>query len=450
MTTPLWSQCTRYLEQELSGQDFNTWIRPLCAVEDQQTLRLLAPNQFVLNWVIQHFQVRIKVILQRLVPDNPPKLVVQVGSRAAAPQTRTDNAQSPMLNGKSGHANQAYPHKTRLNAKLQFNNFVAGDANHLAYTAAQQVAAHEVDYNPLCIYGGVGLGKTHLMQAVGNHIVGTQPSAKVTYVHSERFVYDMVKALRSDNINAFKKYYRSLDVLLLDDVQFFANKNQSQEEFFHTFNVLLDKQKQIIITCDRPPQQIKGLNERLQSRLGSGLCLDVHPPDFTTRLAIVQRKAQETQLQLPYEVGHFIADRIRSNVRELEGALHRILATARFLHETITVDTAKKALQDLFNVEQEVLTLEKIQELVADYFKVSVDDLQSRRRQRVITRPRQIAMSLSKEFTDHSLPEIGKAFGGRDHSTVIHSCKTVTKLIAEDAQLKADYANLVKTLSKSA
>lgn len=440
MATSLWNQCLVYLERELSGQDFNTWIRPLQAVEDNGNLRLLAPNQFVLDWVKQHAQSRIETTLTRCQPKLTPTLILQIGSRQQFVQ-QTKNITTSIANKNAIHVPL-----NRLNSKLTFTTFVPGKSNQLARAAALQVA-DQGGYNPLFIYGGVGLGKTHLMQAIGNQIMTKRPQAKVLYLHSEQFVNEMIKALREKKINEFKRFYRSLDALLIDDIQFFANKIQSQEELFHTFNSLLEEQKQIILTGNHPPQTIAGLEDRLKSRFSWGLTVNVTPPDFETRVAILMAKAHYAHIHLPTEVSQFIANHVQSNVRELEGALHRLVATARFMQQTITLESAQTALQDLLYFHRQLVTLNGIQEAVAEYFKISMADLSSRKRHRLITRPRQIAMYLSKELTQHSLPEIGKAFGGRDHTTVMYSCKTIAKLKTADYQLNQDYTNLLHMLS---
>lgn len=434
MSTPLWNQCLKYLQRELSAQDFNTWIRPLQAVEDEQTMRLLAPNQFVLQWVQSNCQQRIIRILAYLRPRHPTQLVLQTGSHGTRPEVRTQ-----------GKSYDAVPHLSHLNKKFTFDNFVLGSCNQFARSASLQVTQSS-EYNPLFIYGGVGLGKTHLIHAIGNQIVAQRSHAKVSYIRSEQFVNEMIKALRERRMDEFKNYYRSLDTLIIDDVQFFAQKNQSQEELFHTFNVLVENKKQIILAADKVPNHMNGIEDRLRSRFGWGLTIKIDTPDFETRLAILNDKADKVQLSLPYEVSHFIADRIHTNIRELEGALHRLAANSRLMRRSITLDMVQQSLQDLWTPRSQV-TLDIIQKLVAEYFEISVAEMRSEKRQRKIVRPRQIAMSLAKELTQHSLPEIGRAFGGRDHSTVIHSYKTITKLKTDDQQIKHDYDKLWQTLS---
>ncbi|EIJ42037.1 chromosomal replication initiator protein DnaA [Beggiatoa alba B18LD] len=453
VSTKLWNECLKTLERELSGQDFNVWIRPLQALEDTQTLRLLAPNRFVMDYVKQNYAEQINALLMRLRPSGTPQLTLQVGNSRVSVNSSPATAvsKSSLLN----HAvtSQAIPvaqetFTTHLNAKLLFSHFVSGNSNRIALSAAKQVAQEQGIYNPLFIYGGVGLGKTHLIHAVGNQILQKQPQSRVLYVPSERFVSEMVKALHEKKMNEFKRHYRSVDTLLIDDVQFFMNKAQSQEELFHTFNYLFDNQKQIIFTSDRPPQNLQGIEERLKSRFSCGLAVAVEQPDLETRVAILHSKAQIAQTRLPEEVAYFMAQHIQSNVRELEGALHRIIATARFTNSPITLTSAQETLKDLINQTQShLITLAAIQKIVADYFRVPVSTMRSRQRSRQIARPRQIAMSLAKELTQHSLPEIGDAFGGRDHSTVLYSYRTVAKLKTADSQVQRDYSHLLERLT---
>jgi chromosomal replication initiator protein len=335
-----------------------------------------------------------------------------------------------------------------LNPNFTFDSFVEGKSNQLGRAASIQVAENPgKGYNPLLIYGGVGLGKTHLMHAVGNLILQHHPDANVVYLHSERFVADMVKALQHNTINEFKRYYRSVDALLIDDIQFFAGKERSQEEFFHTFNALLEGEQQVIMTCDRYPKEVDGLEERLKSRFGWGLPVAIEPPELETRVAILMKKAQLSGVELPNEVAFFIAKRIRSNIRELEGALRRVIANAQFTGRPITLDFAKEALRDLLAIQDKLVTIDNIQKTVAEYYKIRVADLHSKRRNRSITRPRQLAMALCKELTNHSLPEIGDAFGGRDHTTVLHACRKIEELRESDQRMAEDHANLLRTLS---
>ena len=442
----LWTHCLRRLESELPEQHFNTWIRPLQAVENRTHLRLLAPNRYVVEWVNQNCAARIAEMVEEMTPAPAPELVVEVGSRQvvaneAAPGIRVADPRArrePVLPQIGG----------RLNEDFTFTNFVQGKSNQLARAAAIQVAENPGRaYNPLFIYGGVGLGKTHLMHAVGNHIRAHNKDARIAYVHSERFVGDMVRALQHNTINEFKTAYRSLDALLIDDIQFFAGKERSQEEFFHTFNALLEGQQQVILTCDRYPKEVVGLEERLKSRFGWGLTVAIEPPELETCVAILMSKASAMDVELPEEVAFFVAKRIRSNVRELEGALRRVIANSQFTGRPITLDFAKEALKDLLALQERLVTIENIQKTVAEYFKIRVADLLSKRRSRSITRPRQVAMALSKELTNHSLPEIGDAFGGRDHTTVLHACRVIKELRTSQTRMNEDYLNLLRTLA---
>ena len=445
MEFSLWNQCLRRLEAELPEQHFNTWIRPLQAVEDSGRLRLLAPNRYVVDWVNQNCAGRIGELVEELVPAPAPNVIVEIGSRRAA---GTEQPVLPLPEVR-GRREQPLPQiGGRLNADFTFSNFVEGKSNQLARAAAMQVAENPGRaYNPLFIYGGVGLGKTHLMHAIGNHIRVRNKDARVAYVHSERFVGDMVRALQHNTINEFKTAYRSLDALLIDDIQFFAGKERSQEEFFHTFNALLEGQQQVILTCDRYPKEVEGLEERLKSRFGWGLTVAIEPPELETCVAILMSKASASGVELPEEVAFFVAKRIRSNVRELEGALRRVIANSQFTGRPITLDFAKEALKDLLALQERLVTIENIQKTVAEYFKIRVADLLSKRRSRSITRPRQVAMALSKELTNHSLPEIGDAFGGRDHTTVLHACRVIKELRESQTRMNEDYLNLLRTLA---
>ncbi|MGD8483373.1 MAG: chromosomal replication initiator protein DnaA [Thioalkalispiraceae bacterium] len=440
MTQSLWEQCLDRLQGELSPQQFSTWIRPLHVKADNDSIRLLAPNQFVLDWVSEHFLTKIETIIHQLKGEKVSiQLVVGGHDPVAAPSQFNQGA------------NTAAPAKkpsSSLNPNFTFETFVEGKSNQLARAASMQVGENPGGaYNPLLIYGGVGLGKTHLMHAAGNAICQAKPDASVVYLHSERFVAEMVKALQHNTIDNFKRYYRSVDALLIDDIQFFAGKERSQEEFFHTFNSLVEGGQQIIMTCDRYPKEVDGLDERLKSRFGWGLPVAIEPPELETRVAILMSKAQSSSVALPDEVAFFIAKRIRSNIRELEGALRRVIANAQFTGQSITMDFAREALRDLLASHDKVVTIENIQKTVAEYFKIRVADLLSKRRNRSIARPRQVAMALCKELTNHSLPEIGDAFGGRDHTTVLHACRKVEELKETEQKVHEDYANLLRTLS---
>ncbi len=446
-STP-WKRCLQQLEGELTTQQFNTWIRPLHAVENNNAVHLLAPNRFVQNWISERYLSRIEELLSNKNTGQEKILVrLGVGSRS----TKTDQQTPPLKRGLSD-ANKEKKKTinviSNLNRSFTFDSFVEGKSNQLAKAASIQVAQNPGGaYNPLFIYGGVGLGKTHLMQAIGSFILNKNPGANIAYLHSERFVADMVSALQHNEINKFKKYYRSLSALLIDDIQFFAKKERSQEEFFHTFNALLEGQHQIILTCDRYPKEVGGLEERLKSRFGWGLTVQIEPPELETRVAIVRKKAAQANISLADDVSFFIAKRFRSNVRELEGALNRVVANANLTGQAITLDFTKNALKDLLKIQDKQITLENIQKITAEYYKIRVADLLSKRRNRSITRPRQMAMTITKDLTNHSLPEIGDAFGGRDHTTVIHAYKKIKELRETENAIEEDYLNLVNSLT---
>lgn len=447
MSEDVWKKCREILEDEYPPQQFNTWLRPLQAEVHDNGLVLLAPNRFVVDWVKRNFYPRLKEIVNQVAGDAFSLLSISIGAKSTesvvVASTPKDFVVAKPTTNKTADYKNSY-----LNKKFIFDSFVEGNSNQLARAASWQVAERPGDaYNPLFIYGGVGLGKTHLMHAIGNAILKNNPEAKVLYLHSERFVADMVKALQTNAINEFKRFYRSLNVLLIDDIQFFAGKDRSQEEFFHTFNALLEGQQQIILTSDRYPKEIEGMEERLKSRFGWGLTVAVEPPELETRVAILISKAEQSNIELPYEVAFFIAKRIRSNVRELEGALRRVIANAHFTGKSITIEFVHEALRDLLALQDKLVTIENIQKTVAEYYKVKVADLLSKRRSRSIARPRQMAMTLAKELTNHSLPEIGDHFGGRDHTTVIHAYRKVKELIQSDSDFAEDYKNLLRILS---
>ena len=434
----------RDLQSEIPEQQFNTWIRPLQAVEDDGVLRLLAPNRFVVDWLQEHYIERILELVDGA--GQSAEVVVEVGSRQATPAPVA--SRSPAAPAAAPRQASPASLESRLSPGFVFDTFVEGKSNQLAKAAALQVGENPgKSYNPLFIYGGVGLGKTHLMHAIGNAMLERNPSANVAYVHSERFVGDMVRGLQHNTISEFKRAYRSLDALLIDDIQFFAGKERSQEEFFHTFNALLEGQRQIILTCDRYPKEVHGLEERLKSRFGWGLTVAIEPPELETSVAILKSKAQAEGVELPDEVAFFIAKRIRSNVRELEGALRRVIANSRFTERPIDLEFAKEALRDLLAVQARLVSIENIQKTVAEYFKIRVADLLSKSRSRSVARPRQVAMALAKELTNHSLPEIGDAFGGRDHTTVLHGCRRIEELRSTDKRIDDDYLNLLRTLT---
>jgi len=446
----LWERCRDRLEHELSSQQFNTWIRPLHAIEDGDSLRLLAPNHFVKDWVNENLAPHIAEVASRLRDGSSTRVIVQVGSRESGPGN-DDTAPAPPSSTAKTQLWRSFVgrrHTTGVRSDFTFATFVEGKSNQLARAASIQVAENPGGaYNPLFIYGGVGLGKTHLMHAIGNVIATKASDANVVYLHSERFVADMVRALQHNAINEFKRFYRSVRALLIDDIQFFAGKERSQEEFFHTFNALLEDQHQVVLTCDRYPKEVDGLEERLKSRFGWGLTVAIEPPELETRVAILKNKASLARVNLPNEVAFFIAQRVRSNVRELEGALRRVIASSHFTGRPITLELVKDALKDLLALQDKLVSIENIQKTVAQYYKLRVGDLVSNRRTRSVARPRQIAMALAKELTNHSLPEIGDAFGGRDHTTVLHACRKVAELKENDPFIGEEYTVLLRTLS---
>ena len=454
MSETLWNRCLRVLESELPMQQFNTWVRPLQVVERDGEIRLLAPNRYVVEWLGDNSLPRIKELIREFADGATPDVVLDVGTRAGA---LPEAANAPVANGMGGILG-SQPGKPRRGApsviggriapEFTFDSFVEGKSNQLAKAAAVQVAGNPGrSYNPLFIYGGVGLGKTHLMHAVANKIKERNADARIAYVHSVRFVSDMVKALQHNTINDFKTAYRTLDALMIDDIQFFAKKDRSQEEFFHTFNALHESQQQVILTCDRYPKEVDGLEERLKSRFGWGLTVAIEPPELETCVPILMSKAAIANVDLPEEVAFFVAKRIRSNVRELEGALKRMVATSHFTGRAITLEFTKEALRDLLALQEKLVTVENIQKTVAEYYKIRIADLLSKRRSRSIARPRQVAMALAKELTNYSLPEIGDAFGGRDHTTVLHACRRVKELREFERRIGEDYMNLLRTLA---
>ena len=440
----LWQKCLHELRDTIPQQQFSQWISPLQAEQTADSVIIFAPNQYVLDGVKQQFLANIENIVNNL--SNGARVAVSIVVGTLGSEATKERAS--VLNSKQDVDPNVIEHQSNLNVNFTFDNFVEGKSNQLAKAAATQVAENPGSaYNPLFLYGGVGLGKTHLMHAIGNLICKNNKNAKVVYLHSERFVADMVRALQSNSINEFKKFYRSVDALLIDDIQFFAGKERSQEEFFHTFNALLEGQQQIILTSDRYPKEINGIEERLKSRFGSGLTVAVQPPELETRVAILINKAEQSGIELPHEVAFFIAKRIRSNVRELEGALKRVIANAHFTGSAITLDFVQEALKDLLAVQDKLVSIDNIMRTVAEYYKVKVADLLSKRRSRSVARPRQVAMALCKELTNHSLPEIGDAFGGRDHTTVLHACKQIKQLRASTADIAEDFSNLLRMLS---
>jgi chromosomal replication initiator protein len=495
-----WQSCIENLKNELPQQQFNTWIRPLRAEVLAGSLALVAPNRFVRDWVREKYLSRIEELLKLANGQQIPVRVLESGQSGLAADARAENlsgkdSRVPAENrgqsataaagetypprrdeearflrgrsqqGSSSASNQAaspagkyvedkssiaskISHRSKLNGESTFDNFIVGKSNQLARAAAMQVAENPGRaYNPLFIYGGVGLGKTHLMHAIGNFLLQRKPDAKIVYLHSETFVATMVTALQLNAISEFKRFYRSVDALLIDDIQFFAGKERSQEEFFHTFNALLEGGQQIILTCDRFHKEINGLEERLKSRFGWGLTVAVEPPELETRAAILIKKAALSNVALPNEAAMFIAQRLRSNVRELEGALKKVIAHSSFVGRPIDLELIREALKDLFALQDRMVTIDNIQRLVAEYYNIKMGDMLSKRRNRSVARPRQVAMSLSKELTNHSLPEIGDAFGGRDHTTVLHACRQISKLRKATTDIEEDYNNLLRSLS---
>jgi len=481
MKFDIWDKCLLTLEKEIPPQEYKIWVLPLQAkLVTETNLVLFAPNKFVIDFVKKRFLSNIKQIISRL-SDNLISVELQVGSirKATANKTR-DSLQNkgPVATTESTVSekntntftsvakkvtdisqastkkeNRFKKYQSALNREMTFDTFVEGKCNMLARAAALQIVetinegGSNNNYNPFLIYGGVGLGKTHLIHALGNIIMSDNPDSSVIYLHSERFVQEMITALQNKTIDQFKNFYRSVDVLLIDDIQFFAGKERTQEEFFHTFNALLEGQKQLIMTCDTFPKEVSGLEDRLKSRFGWGLTVAIDLPDTETRVAILISKAAQANIDLPQDVAFFIAQRIRSNIRELEGALRRVIATARFQGQKISVEFAKLALHDLITLQDKQVSIENIQKIVAEYFKIRVADLHSKRRTRSVARPRQIAMALAKNLTSHSLPEIGDAFGGRDHTTVLYACRKIDELRSEELMVEEDYTNLHRQLT---
>ncbi|RMH45115.1 MAG: chromosomal replication initiator protein DnaA [Gammaproteobacteria bacterium] len=451
----LWEKCRHRLQSELSAQHYNTWILPLeVDAQAEESLRLVAPNKFIVDWVKEKYLDRIRELLTEQNFHKPVQVIVSSTNNHTKRRGHISNRdivhnrEDARLIGAPGLIKKHDDIRTNLNPDFTFENFVEGKANQLAKAAALQVVENPgKGYNPLCLYGETGLGKTHLMQAIGHAILNHNPSARVVYLRSERFVADMVKAIKSNSIDAFKRFYRSLDILLIDDIQFFARKTASQEEFFHTFNELLEHDQQVVLTCDRFPKEVEGLENRLKSRFGWGLTQAIEPPELEMRVAILLKKAEQVGIELPYEVAFFIAKRIRSNVRELEGALKRVVANANFTGRAITLDFTREALKDLLAAQDKLINIDNIQKTTADYFGIKVSDLLSKRRNRSVARPRQIAMALAKELTNLSLPEIGEAFGGRDHTTVLHACRKVKELRESNREFDRDYGNLLRTLT---
>jgi len=458
-----WPTCLRRFEKELSTQQFNTWIKPLIAEIEGNVVRLVAPNRFVMQWVKERFLKKIDLFasessldnmrIELVLSESDPKATVSNPKNDKSPQQKNVVADMIQNNGAATltKALKVTSNKNNessgLNPAFNFDNYVTGRANQLARAAAIQVAQNPgTAYNPLFIYGGVGLGKTHLLQAIGNELKQHNPDAKIRYLHAERYVSDVVKAYEHKAFDEFKRQYHSLDLLLIDDIQFFAKKTRTQEEFFYAFNALIEAKKQIIITCDTYPKEIIDVDERLRTRFSWGLTVAVEPPELEMRVAILLKKAEAVNLDLPEDVAFFIAKQIRSSVRELEGALNRIIAMAKFTGHVIDVHLAKDALRDLIAVRGRQITMENIQKTVADYYKIKVAEMYSKKRTRNFARPRQIAMALSRELTNHSFPEIGEAFGGRHHTTVMHACDEIDLLRQNDPTFTRDISFLVQVI----
>lgn len=456
MSALLWDRCLSQLETELSEQQLNTWIRPLQAYEVASNLKIMAPNRFVLDMVKNNFFPRVQEIVTTLEPEKNigVELIIGTGNNPTVSDDSSTVASESIQTTSAPAFSEVVSAKpiarraSGLNPMFTFDTLIEGKSNQLGRATAMQIGNEPGgSYNPFLIYGASGLGKTHLMQSIGHQILKNKPDARVLFINSERYVQEMVQSLQHSKMNQFKDFYRNLDALLIDDIQFFAGKEQTQEEFFHNFNALFEGGQQIVLTCDRYPKEVNGLADRLKTRFGWGLTVAVEPPELEMRVAILHSKAEQDGFELPTEVSFFVAKKIRSNVRELEGALKRLTASARFKGEPITIELAKDTLSDLLAVQAKLVTIENIQKTVAEYYKIRLADLSSKSRSRSIARPRQIAMSLAKELTSKSLPEIGRAFGGRDHTTVMHACKKVKELIEMDTGVREDHANLMRILT---
>ena len=436
----VWKQCLDHLEAALPLKQFDTWLRPLQAEVTPDGLCLLAPNEYVRDWVDEHYRDQIRDALERVGAGHSYSVTVAVGS-AGGPEA---GARVPAATAPSDPASRRLV--VGLQSKFRFSNFIEGKSNQLALAASLQVAENPGrSYNPLLIYGAVGLGKTHLVHAIGN-VIMQRAGARVAYLPAMDFVRDMVSSLRHNRMDQFNRYYRSFDALLVDDIQFFAGKSKSQEEFFHAFDALLQGEHQIVLTCDRYPREVDELPERLTSRFESGISYAIEPPDLETRAAILTSKAAAANVALPEDVALFLARRLQSNVRDLEGALRRVIMGSGLHQRSITIEYCREVLQDLFSIQERLVTVENIQKTVADYFRLRVSDLTSKRRSRSIVRPRQIAMALARELTNRSFPEIGTAFGDRDHTTVLYACRQVEKLRKTDGSVDTDYTNLLRRL----
>jgi len=437
-----WRSCLARFEKELPPQQYKTWIKPLRFQADGQRLTLVAPNRFVLQWIRDRFLPRIEQWAREQLSQAVQIELALTGKEqpAAVPPpaqpSATDRGAKPSSREVS-----------RRNPSFTFETFVTGKANELARAAATQVAERPGSaYNPLFIYGGVGLGKTHLIQAIGNRLREQAPETKIRYIHAEQYVSDVVRAYQHKAFDDFKRYYHSLDLLLIDDIQFFSGKSRTQEEFFYAFNALIEAHKQVVITCDTYPKEIAGIENRLISRFGWGLTVAVEPPELEMRVAILLKKAEAETVKLEEAVAFFLARHIQSNVRELEGGLKRVLAYSRFSGRDISVELCREALRDLLAIQHRQVSIENIQRIVADYYKIKVSEMYSKKRSRNVARPRQVAMALAKELTQLSLPDIGEAFGGRDHTTVLHACRRVALLKSTSSDLTRDFNSLLNVL----
>ncbi|QQF85995.1 chromosomal replication initiator protein DnaA [Histophilus somni] len=444
----LWRDCLSQLQDQVSSNDFTTWLRPLQDDVSESNMILYAPNCFIKGWVENHYLTQITKLAQQLLNNDQFMVKIQDGIKPTE-KTTTNVEQKTQNENCHNEITSQQNYRSYLNKNHVFDNFVEGKSNQLARAVAQKVAKNpgEQSANPLFLYGGTGLGKTHLLHAVGNGILANNPHAQVVYMHAERFMQSYVKALKSDRMDSFKRFYRTVDALLIDDIQFFAGKDGTQEEFFHIFNSLFERGRQIILTSDRYPKEIEKIEDRLKSRFGWGISVAIEPPELETRVAILLKKAEEKNMVLPEEVAMFIGGKLRTNVRELEGALNRVHAHAEFTGKAITIDFVRETLKDMLALQDKLVTIENIQKIVADYYRIKISDLKSKRRSRNITRPRQLAMALAKELTNRSLPEIGRNFGDRDHTTVLHACKAIAKLREEDNGIQEDWSNLIRTLS---
>jgi chromosomal replication initiator protein dnaA len=445
----IWQNCLLQIQDKIPADDFKIWLYPLQADVTANSILLYASNAFVQKWVIDNYLPLITDIAQQTSAN--PNLTVSIieGIKPEAPKAvAKSKATNTPPEEKSSNSNKS-TYNSNLNTKLVFDNFVEGKSNQLARAVAQKVADNpgEQTANPLFLYGGTGLGKTHLLHAIGNGIIANNPDARVVYIHSERFVQQVVTYIRDNKMEEFKKFYRSLDALLVDDIQFFSDKEKTQEEFFHIFNTLFERGRQIILTSDRYPREIEKIEERLKSRFGWGLTTAIEPPDLETRVAILMKKADENNIELPHDVAFFIGQKLRTNVRELEGALNRVKAMQEFKGEPITIDFVRETLKDMLALQDKLVTVDNIQKVVAEYYRIKVSDLKSKNRSRSIARPRQVSMALAKELTNRSLPEIGKSFGDRDHTTVLHACRKVVELRETEPDIQEDWANLIRILS---